>query len=93
MRLSTGGRKAIVDSYIDTFRPSKLLKPLSECGEALFHLRIIFSEANQHTDASHPLSWLRPCRYRPCHRATDKANKFAPPHSIPQRVSARPYPA
>src|SRR5215204_1651318 len=89
MRLSAGGRKAIVDSHIATFRPSKLLKRLSESGEALFHLRIVFSEANQHTDASHPLSWLRPCRYRPCPRATNKAKKFAPPHSITSSARAR----
>jgi hypothetical protein len=53
VRLSAGGCKSIVDSHIASFRPSKLLKPLSKSREALLHLWIIFGEANQYTDAPH----------------------------------------
>ena len=43
--LSASGRKAIVDAQITTFRPSKLLKSLTESREALLHLGIILGEA------------------------------------------------
>jgi hypothetical protein len=65
LRLSASGGKAIVDSHIATFQPSKLFKPLPESCEALFHLWIIFGETNQHTDAPHPLALLRARREWP----------------------------
>src|SRR3954453_22665264 len=94
MHLRASGRKTIVDPHVATFKPSKLLKPLSESGEALFHLRIVFSEANQHTDAPHPLGRLRPCRYRPCHRAREPDHDLPPIHSITSsaRASLRAVP-
>jgi len=71
VRPSAGGRKAIVDSHIATFRPSKLLKPLSKSREALFHLWIIFGEANQHTDAAHRFGLLRQRNHRPRSRTAN----------------------
>ena len=82
--LSARGRKAIVDAQITTFRPSKLLKSLTESREALFHLGIILGEANQHADAPHALRLLRPRSERPrCYRTTEQGYKIAPFHCLP----------
>src|SRR4029077_1781713 len=82
--LCARGRKAIVDAQITTFRPSKLLKSLTESREALLHLEIILGEANQHADAPHALRLLRPRSERPrCYRTTEQRYKIAPFHCLP----------
>jgi hypothetical protein len=56
----------------------------SKSREALFHLWIIFGEANQHTDAAHRFGLLRQRNHRPRRsRATNQTNKFPPPHVCP----------
>ena len=61
----------------------------SNSREALFHLWIIFGEANQHTDAPHQFGLLRPRRHRPRRRRTaEQRDELATSHSITS--SARP---
>jgi hypothetical protein len=73
----------MVDSHIATFRPSKLLKPLSKSREALFHLWIIFGEANQHTDAAHRFGLLRAHRDRPRgRRDAEQRDELAPRRAV-----------
>ena len=93
--LCARGRKAIVDAQITTFRPSKLLKSLTESREALLHLGIILGEANQHADAPHALRLLRPRSERArCYGTTEQGYKIAPFHCLPvaqDRASYRIY--
>ena len=90
--LSARWRKAIVDAQSTTFRPSKLLKSLTESREALLHLGIILGEANQHADAPHALRLLRPRSERPrCYRPTEQCDEIAPFHCLPEAQDRASY--
>src|SRR5262249_49516929 len=76
------------DSDVAAFRPPKLLESLPECGHISLKFRVALGMRHQHADLPHPFALLRARRERPCHRAAEKRDELAPPHSITSSARA-----
>src|SRR5439155_12459417 len=72
-----------VDSYIATVNPAEIGKPLPECLKSRLRLRIRLRIADQHANAPHAPTLLRPRRQRHRRgRAAEEGDEVASLHSI-----------
>src|SRR5262249_34009343 len=74
---------AIVDPYIAADCPTQLLQRLQECRIARLTLLVIRGQVRKHCDAPGPIRLLRVRHERPYRRASERTEKFAPPHVLP----------
>jgi hypothetical protein len=61
---------------------------LYERGDARLNRGIVFVERREHADPSHAVALLRARRERPCRRAAESGDEFAPVHSITSSARA-----
>src|SRR3977135_3238600 len=78
----------MLDSDIAVLRPAERSESLPKRNDAGRYFRIVLGVWMQERDAPHPLGLLRVRRKRPRHRAAERCDELAPPHSITS--SARP---
>src|SRR5262245_37094485 len=88
LRVRSGGRETIFDANIAAFRPSKLLKIISESDKARFGFRVVLSEAHEDGNDPQSLGLLRKRPNGPCCRsATNQFDEIAPSHGSPVTLS------
>ena len=79
-----------VHPHVAAIGPTQARKRLSERREARLHQGIVFVGRLEHADAPHAVALLRAHCERPCRRAAESSDEFAPSnHSITS--SARAY--
>jgi hypothetical protein len=69
-----------VDPRVGANGPTQVRKRLSERGEARLPQRIAFDARDEHADAPHAVALLGARHKRPCRRAAEERDEFAPPH-------------
>jgi hypothetical protein len=67
-----------VHPHVAAIGPAQARKRLRERRNESLRQRIVFVERHEHADAPHPPALLRPRRERPCCRAAERSDEFAP---------------
>jgi hypothetical protein len=67
-----------VHPHVTAIGPTPLRKRLRERRVATLPLRIVFVERHEHADAPHAVALLRARHKRPCRRAAEPNDEFAP---------------
>src|SRR5262249_3548001 len=80
---------ASVDPRVVAFRPSELVKSVSECCDMSLCFRVALEMAHQHTDPPHPLALLRARRERPRgRRAAEKRDELTALHLCAHSITS-----
>jgi len=85
LRVRSGSRERNFDPDIAAFRPSKLLKIISEFDKARFGFRVVLSEAHEDGNDAQSLGLLSKRTNGPCCRSTtNQFDEIAPSHGSPE---------
>src|SRR5262245_16021658 len=85
LRVRSGRRETNFDPDIAAFRPSKLLKIVSEFDKARFGFRVVLSEAHEDGNDAQSLGLLSKRTNGPCCRSTtNQFDEIAPSHRSPE---------